>query len=124
MITAKRTVDLVAEIKVRAHIITSGVGEKLGGHDEGFNPHELLEGALAACTIITVQMYALRKNIKLESTDVKVSILEEGAETKIQRTISFKGDLNESEKLKLYEIAEKCPIHKLLESDVKIITET
>jgi putative redox protein len=123
MISAKRNSGLAAEITARKHSIIAGVSAALGGQDEGLNPHEILEGALAACTIITVQMYANRKGIKLESTDVVVKILEEGAETKISRKISLRGELSEDEKTRLMEIADKCPIHKLLESKVAIQTE-
>ncbi|MBC7427603.1 MAG: OsmC family protein [Bacteriovorax sp.] len=122
MITAKRAAGLTAEIKVREHSLFSGVADGLGGHDEGLNPHELLEGALAACTIITVQMYANRKNMKLESTDVAIKITAEGTETRISRDIKFNGDLTLEEHARLLEIADKCPIHRLLESHIKIDT--
>ncbi|MBC7714040.1 MAG: OsmC family protein [Rhizobacter sp.] len=122
MITAKRKEGLVAELTARDHIVLAGVNESLGGHDEGMNPHELLESSLAACTIITVQMYANRKNIKLESTDVTIKITAEGPETRMSREITFKGDLSEAERSRLLEIADKCPIHRLLESHVKIDT--
>ena len=103
--------------------IISGVPEKLGGQDEGPNPHELLESALAACTIITVQMYTDRKGIPLESTDVKVNTVSEGAESVISLEISFRGNLTPEQKTRLAEIAHKCPIHKLLESKVSIETK-
>lgn len=122
MITGKRAENLTAEINVRTHTIISGLFEKLGGHDEGPNPHELLEAALAACTILTAQMYANRKGLKLESTDIEVKILAEGSETVISREVNFRGELTEEDKNKLAEIVEKCPIHKLLESNVKINT--
>ena len=123
MITASRKEGLVAEIAVRDHRLISGVVEKLGGKDEGPNPHELLESALAACTIITVQMYANRKGMKLESTDVQVRITSETKEASvISREISFRGDLTDDEKARLTEIANKCPIHNLLESNIKIET--
>lgn len=124
MITATRKNDLVAEIKVRSHTFISGLVEKLGGHDEAPNPHELLEAALAACTILTAQMYANRRGYKLESTDVVVKIDSEGAETQISREVSFKGELSPEEKTKLFEIIEKCPIHNLLQSHVTISTTT
>lgn len=122
MITASRKEALVAAITARSHTLIAGVEEKLGGHDEGLNPHEILEGALAACTIITVQMYANRKGIKLESTDVDVRITAEGKESNIAREISFRGDISEEDRTRLAEIADKCPIHRLLESNIKIQT--
>ncbi len=120
MITGVRKENLVAEMGVRSHKIISGLVEKLGGQDEGLNPHELLEASLAACTILTAQMYANKKGIKLESTEVKVKIIAEGAESVITREISFKGDLKDEEKRRLSEILAKCPIHNLLESHIVI----
>ena len=74
MITGSRTENLAAQLVARHFSILSGVSEKLGGNDEGPDPHELLEAALAGCTIITIQMYANRKGMKLDSTDVKIKI--------------------------------------------------
>lgn len=122
MITGIRKDNLTAEISVRSHKIVSGLLENLGGQDEGPNPHELVEAALAACTILTAQMYANRKGIKLDSTDVVVKIVSEGADSVIEREVSFKGDLTEEERTRLGEIVEKCPIHKLLQSNIKINT--
>lgn len=124
MIIGSRKNDLIAEMKVRNHTFISGLVEKLGGHDEAPNPHELLEASLAACTILTAQMYASRRSYKLESTDVIVKIVSEGSETQISREVSFKGDLSPEEKAKLFEIVEKCPIHNLLQSHVSISTTT
>lgn len=122
MVTGQRKELLVATMVAGNFSIISGVPEKLGGRDEGPNPHELLEAALAACTIITVQMYADRKGIPLESTDVKVTTVSEGAESVISRELSFRGNLTPEQKTRLTEIADKCPIHKLLESKVTIQT--
>ena len=122
MITGKKINNLAVEMNAGSHTIRSGLLEKLGGKDEGPNPHELLESALAACTILTVQMYADRKGINLLSTEAKVFIVSEGNETLIKREVTFHGDITSEQKLKLEEIASKCPIHKLLESQVKIET--
>jgi putative redox protein len=122
MITGIRKDGLVAEITARGHTITSGLPEKLGGRDEGPDPHELLEAALAGCTILTAQLYANRKGMKLESTDVKVKIVSEGKDSVINREVSFRGDLTPEEKARLLEIVNKCPIHNLLESNIKIET--
>jgi putative redox protein len=124
MVTGQRKELLVATMVAGNFSIISGVSEKLGGRDEGPNPHELLEAALAACTIITVQMYADRKGIPLESTDVKVTTISEGAESVISRELSFRGNLTPEQKTRLTEIADKCPIHKLLESKIAIQTTT
>lgn len=73
MIQGYRKENLVAEISAGRHRLLSGMSEELGGHDEGLNPHEILEAALAACTIITLQMYANRKQWNLISADVTVN---------------------------------------------------
>lgn len=121
MISAKRAHDLAALIQTTTHQILSGVKEASGGKDEGPDPHELLEGALAACTIITVQMYANRKQWPLESTNVQITITSETKEsTVIQRDVSFVGDLTDEQRQQLFVIANKCPIHRLLHSQVQI----
>lgn len=123
MVQASRTSNLAAAIRTDNFEIISGVKPNLGGNDEGPNPHELLEGALAACTIITVQMYANHKKIKLESTNVIVKTISESKEHSVlERSISFVGELTIEEKAKLLEIADKCPIHKLLSSKIEIQT--
>lgn len=121
MITAKRVPELAALIQTSTHQVLSGVKAELGGKDEGADPHELLEAALAACTVITVQMYANRKQWPLVSTDVKITITSETKEaTAIQRDIAFIGDLTEEQRQQLFAIANKCPLHRLLHSKIEI----
>jgi putative redox protein len=122
MVSGKRQSGLVASLQVREHNFLSGLADNFGGHDEGPSPHELLESALAACTVLTVQLYANRKGWKLESTNVKVKILSEGEETLISREIYYTGDLSEDQCARISEIVVKCPIHKLLESKIRIET--
>jgi putative redox protein len=122
MITGHRKQNYVAELASATHSLIADLPPGLGGTDLGPDPHELLEAALAACTILTVQLYADRKMWKLESTDVKVSIDKEGAQSHLTREISFRGELSEEQVTRLLEIADKCPIHKLLTSDVSIST--
>lgn len=122
MIKGTRKEKLIADLRIRDHLIRSGLATKLGGHDEGPNPHEILEAALAACTILTAQLYADRKGMKFEGADVTVTIVEEGAQTRIRREVSYRGDLGADERARLTEIIGKCPIHRLLESQIKIET--
>ena len=103
--------------------MAAGVGASLGGDDGGPTPHEYLEAALAACTVITVKMYASRKNMPLIATHVTVETESESAEkSKLNRRIRFEGNLSPEDKKRLLEIANKCPIHKLLHSQVEIST--
>jgi putative redox protein len=96
-----------------------------GGKDEGFSPTELLAASLAACTSITLRMYADRKKWNLEKAEVNVSIEKNDVEniTNIQRKIELFGNLSDAEKLHLLEIANHCPIHKILTNPINIKTE-
>lgn len=124
MVKGYRKENLVAEIKAGNHSIIAGVSEKSGGKNEGPDPHEILEASLAACTIITVQMYANRKNWELVSADVEVQIISESKTvSRISRKIKLKGNLTPEQEARLLDIANKCPIHNLLESKIDIITE-
>ena len=94
----------------------------VGGTNLGFRPSELLSSALAACTCATLRMYADRKGWAL--TDVQVSIDfewdNEAKTTLIKRHITLVGDLNDDEKTRLMDIADKCPIHKVLTNPIAI----
>lgn len=122
MITARRNEKITALTQIRDHQILSGVSKAQGGNDEGPTPHELLEAALASCTIITLQMYADRKLWNLESTEVNIRIDFEGENSQLTREIKLIGDLSEEQRTRLIDIANKCPIHRLLESKIKIET--
>lgn len=104
------------------HTIVSDVAKSIGGNDEGLNPHELVEAALAACTTLTLEMYARRKNWDIKKLQVEIKIIKEGAESTIERNLIFPPDFTAEMKSRLLEIAKKCPIHKLLESNIKIET--
>lgn len=80
------------------------------------NPHEILETALAACTAITLKMYAKRKNMLLEDVQVELYTVSEGKESVLSRKVHLVGVLSAEDKARLMEIAEKYPIHKLLVS--------
>lgn len=110
----KHTGKLAFTVSVGDFQIVTDVKEQLGGENKGPDPHEYLETALAACTAITLQMYANRKGIPLVSSDVKITIVKEGPENEIRREIKLLGDLTEEQRKSLFVIAEKCPIHKLL----------
>jgi putative redox protein len=111
----------VVEIHSGIHEFLSDVDPKLGGTDAGPGPHDLLESALAACTTITVQMYANRKGWKLNLCDVTVRFTKEDKESiVIERVIDLQGELDEEQRKRLLEIADKCPIHEVLTRGAKI----
>ncbi|MBN8827638.1 MAG: OsmC family protein [Sphingobacteriia bacterium] len=116
MVNVTRLKQYTVIAKSRNHELTIDVDNSLNGLDLGMDPHELVKAALAACTSITLQMYADRKQWNLESADVEIDIEDEkGNEVKFSRIINLKGNLNEEQRQKLLEIANKCPVHKLLE---------
>ena len=124
MIQLKGVHNLVVKSSVRTHSILADTSVANGGQDEGMNPHEILETALAACTAITLKMYAKRKNMPLDDVHVEVHTVSEGKDSVLSRKVRLVGALSTEDKTRLMEIADKCPIHKLLTSNVSIQTES
>jgi putative redox protein len=106
------------------HTLVADEPLDFGGTDLGFSPSELLCSALAACTCITLRMYADRKGWAL--TDVKADISverdKETNTTRFNRQISLSGDLTEQQQTRLLNIANQCPIHKTLTNPIVIDT--
>ena len=111
-------------INAGKNVIIADEGENNGGKDEGFNPHQLLLASLGACTCATLRMYADRKQLNLEEVNVNLSLnAEEGKDsTTIVRQIELIGNLTPAERARLLEIANKCPIHKILSNPINITT--
>jgi putative redox protein len=107
------------------HFIYSDEPESVGGSDEGMTPGALLLASLGSCTAITIRMYADRKAIPLDSLKVELEICNEeqmSAQTSINRKITLSGDLSGEQHSRLMEIADRCPIHKILSNPIKIET--
>ena len=94
-----------------------------GGSGTGPSPHEYLGAALAACTSMTLKMYASRKAMSLENAIVIVDIERIDNVEKFTRDIQLIGNLSAEEKERLIEIANKCPIHKALAGQIQIKTQ-
>jgi len=94
-----------------------------GGDGTGPSPHEYLGAALAACTSMTLKMYASRKAMNLENAIVTVDIERVDDVEKFTRDIQLIGNLNPEDKERLIEIANKCPIHKALAGQLQIKTQ-
>ena len=134
-VTAKSSTNVQVLIKSGRHEFIAD--EPLGvGDDAGPDPYSLLLSSLAACTIMTVQMYARRKNWLL--TDVELSLSTRKVHAKdcedcesdpdarvdiIDRQIRLKGDLTSDQIDRLTDIASKCPVHRTLTSETVIRTE-
>ena len=94
-----------------------------GGNGTGPTPHEYLGAALAACTSMTLKMYAGRKSMNLENAIVTVDIERVDDVETFTRDVQLLGSLSAEEKDRLLEIANKCPIHKALAGDIQIKTQ-
>lgn len=96
-----------------------------GGKNRGLSPFELIAAALSACTSITVRMYAERKKWPLSdvNTEISVSWDKLNNKTVIQRKVSFSGSLSDEQKNRLLQIANVCPVHKVLTNPIEIFTE-
>jgi putative redox protein len=122
----------VQKICVGPHVFHSDESIDLGGNDAGPNPDELLMTALGACTNITARMYAERKRWPLQGVETTLQYervhadgnAQPGATNtavdQIEMMISFAGDLSEEQQQRLLEIANRCPIHRMLVSHVQI----
>lgn len=96
-----------------------------GGKDLGPNPGELLSAALATCSTATVKMYADRKGWKLDEVAIEVDFIRNLKlnKTTFTKNIRISGDLDEEQHAKLYEIAGRCPVHKMLAGEIEINSE-
>ena len=96
-----------------------------GGADTAPNPMQLVLSALGACTAITLQMYAGRKQWPLTFIDVDLKLNPDGKPAdanQITRSITLHGELDDEQRQRLLQIANACPVHKLLEGNVSIPT--
>jgi len=93
-----------------------------GGAGEDPTPHELLDSALAACTLLTLQLYARRKNYPLQACEVRVQRDESADTYRLQRQVTVTGTLDEAQRADLLRVANACPIHKALHKRFEIET--
>ena len=122
------------EVVAGAHRFLADEPQAIGGFDSGPGPYDLLLAGLGACTSMTLRLYAERKTLPLDQVTVRLSHsrihaadceqceTKEGMLDRIDRTITLKGDLDADARARLLEIADKCPVHRTLTSEVDIRT--
>ncbi len=112
------------DIQIRNHRILSDSNEKSGGQDAGPSPHDLLAASLAACTSMTLTMYAARKSWDVSKLEVQVQITREDASgTVFERVIRGLDHFSETDLARLLEIANRCPVHRVLSGKIEIQTQ-
>lgn len=113
---------LKQEVYVGRHHLVADEPVAQGGEDLGPSPFEYVAAGLAACTAITLRMYAQRKTWALENAEVTVSIEKKNDVTIFLRKIDLIGTLSSDERKRLLEIASHCPVHKALTGQVEVQT--
>lgn len=127
--------SLTQKVTMGGHYLLSDEPYEQGGHDRGPSPYDLLLAALGSCTAMTLLMYAKRKEWEIRKITVWLSHEKIHAEdcvdceTKkgfldfIERRIHVDGNLDDEQKERLLEIANRCPVHKTLRSEIKVDTQ-
>ena len=122
------------EVRTGRHRFLADEPVDVGGLDSGPGPYDLVLAGLGACTSMTLRLYAERKAVPLDRVTVRLghsrihAVDCENCETKegmidrIDRVITLAGDLNEEQRIRLIEIADKCPVHRTLTSEIDIRT--
>ena len=107
------------------HLWSADEPQDKGGGDLAPDPTRLLLSSLGACTVITLQMYAARKQWLLSGIEVELQFNPLGkpaSGTDIRRHIVLRGELSEEQRARLLQVANACPIHNVLTGEVRIDT--
>jgi putative redox protein len=110
-------------IEIGRHRLLTDLAPQFGGEDTGPEPHDILAAALAACTTLTVNLYARRKGWPLDEVKVAIRHGQEGEAYALHRTLEYIGALDEAQKARLTDVANHCPVHKTLSGKIDITTE-
>lgn len=125
---------LLVTLEAAGHALKSDEPHGHGGENRGPSPYDYLSTALASCTIMTLHMYARHKGWPLEAVRAEISHgkihardcekceSKEGKVDRFDRVLEFKGDLDDDQRKRLLEIADRCPVHRTLNEEVEIRT--
>lgn len=121
-------------IRAGRHVLRADEPASVGGDGSGPGPYEFVLAGLGACTAMTLRMYAERKKWPLEDVGVVLAHdrihaedcadceTKEGKIDRITREVEITGDLDEAQRARLLEIADRCPVHRTLEGEIEIVT--
>jgi putative redox protein len=120
-VSARRRKGYAHTATFEHHTLITDEPQEAGGADTGPRPTALLAMSLAACTAITVEMYANRKQWDVGDLEVEVDYdLDPQATSRFDVTLKLPAELSEEQRARLREIAGKCPVHRVLVGDVEI----
>jgi len=134
VVSETRRSRLEQEINIGRHRLLADEPVSVGGLDSGPGPYDLLLAGLGACTSMTLRLYAERKSLPLDRVTVRLSHskvhaadcetceTKEGMLDRIERAITLEGELDDEQRERLLEIADKCPVHRTLTSEIEIKT--
>jgi putative redox protein len=122
------------EITSGPHRFLADEPVKVGGLDSGPGPYDLILASLGACTSMTLRLYAEHKKLPLDRVTVRLTHnkicaedclnceIKEGMIDRIDRNITIEGPLDAEQRKRLMEIADKCPVHRTLGSEIEVRT--
>jgi putative redox protein len=105
------------------HTFFADEPEDKGGKDTAPTPDELLEAALASCTLVTIRMYTNHKQWNVGEIKISVSLNREKDQTVFTRQLKFEHEISEEQKQRLMQVAKACPVSKTLSGNTEMIVE-
>lgn len=134
-VTANTKQGFLCRVEANGHNLAADEPLSMGGTNLGPSPYDFLGAALGSCTAMTLNMYARHKKIDLQSVSVDVNHSRIHAEDcsecestngkvdVLSRTIRLEGDLSAKQRERILQIADRCPVHKTLENEIRIVSE-
>jgi len=116
------TADYATAIATGKHKFVADEGLALGGKDAGPGPYDLLVAALGACTVITLRMYAKRKQWPVTGVQADIHFARDGENEIINRVLHIEGRLDETQRSRMADIAERTPVTLTLKNGLEIRT--
>lgn len=132
VVSASTEDGFLGRIRTGRHALLADEPRQAGGSDQGPDPYALLAASLGACTVMTLNMYARHKKLPVERVSCRVQHSKvhasdcencdsrQGRVDVLERRIAIEGDLDEAQRQRMLEIADRCPVHRTLASGVRV----